>query len=106
MQDYIDLYSGPEYSLHYKYSFVLNIVYITFMFGAGMPILFPIAFIALTIFYVMEKYLLKSYYQKPPMLDHSLNEMAIKLLMIAPILYCAFGFWMFNNPQIFKNDEI
>ncbi len=40
------------------------------------------------------------------MLDNSLNDMAIKILMFAPILYCAFGFWMFNNGQIFRNDEI
>jgi hypothetical protein len=32
-----------------------NIVFITFMYGAGLPILFPIALIALIVLYIMEK---------------------------------------------------
>jgi hypothetical protein len=105
-QDYIDLYSGPEFLLHYKYSFVLNVVFVSFMFGAGMPILFPIALCNLVSLYLVEKYYLKSYYRRPPMLDDTLNDKAIKYLMFAPILYFAIGFWMFNNCQLFNNDEI
>ena len=52
---YVMLYSGPQYLLHYKYSFIMNIVFITFMFGAGMPILFPIALCSFTVFYIMER---------------------------------------------------
>lgn len=105
-QEYIDLYSGPEYFIHYRYSFVLNIVFITFMFGAGLPILFILALVALVCFYCLERLLLAWYYKKPPMFDDKLNSLAIKILMIAPILYCAFGFWMYNNPQIFTKEEV
>lgn len=40
---YRDVYSGKDYYIHYKYSNIFNIVYITFMYGVGMPILFPVA---------------------------------------------------------------
>ncbi len=53
--DYVDLYSGPEYVIHYKYSFILNVVFMTFTFGAGLPILFPIAVCSLTVLYVLER---------------------------------------------------
>lgn len=43
MQKYKDIQSGAEYVIHFKYSGILNIVYITMMYGVGMPILFPIA---------------------------------------------------------------
>jgi hypothetical protein len=43
MAAYKDLYSGAEYVIHFKYAGVLNIVYITFMYGMGMPILFVLA---------------------------------------------------------------
>ena len=43
MAAYKDLYSGAEYVIHFKYSGVLNIVYITMMYGMGMPILFVLA---------------------------------------------------------------
>ena len=53
--DYVDLYSGPEYVIHYKYSFILNVVFMTFMFGAGLPILFPLAVCSLVVLYIMER---------------------------------------------------
>jgi hypothetical protein len=43
MAAYKDLYSGADYVIHFKYSGVLNIVYITMMYGMGMPILFVLA---------------------------------------------------------------
>ncbi len=73
MQDYIDTHSGPEYLIMYRYSFVMNIVYITFMFGAGIPILFVLAFIALLFFYIFERLLLAYYYKRPIMIDEKLN---------------------------------
>jgi hypothetical protein len=53
--DYVDLYSGPEYVIHFKYSFIMNVVFMTMMFGAGLPILFPIAVCSLCVLYVMER---------------------------------------------------
>lgn len=53
MQLYINIYSGPEYMIHFKYSGILNICWITMMYGIGMPVMFPIAafsyFILLTV---------------------------------------------------------
>jgi len=40
---YKALYSGPAYVIHFKYSGILNITFITMMYGAGLPILFPLA---------------------------------------------------------------
>ena len=54
--DYVDLYSGPEYVIHYKYSFIMNVVFMTFMFGAGLPILFPLAVCSLLVLYIMERF--------------------------------------------------
>ena len=53
--DYVNLYCGPEYVIHYKYSFIMNIVFVTFMFGAGMPILFPIALLSFIVLYLVER---------------------------------------------------
>jgi hypothetical protein len=74
------------------------------MFGAGIPILFPIALLSLFVFYVFERLLVAYSYREPPLFDQSLNREVIKLLMLAPILYCAVGFWMYSNKQIFDKD--
>ncbi len=35
MQTYIDIYSGPEYLIHFKYSGILNVTFVTLMYGIG-----------------------------------------------------------------------
>ena len=37
--------------MHYKYSTLLNVVFVTMMYGLGMPILFPIACLSMVILY-------------------------------------------------------
>ena len=43
MANFKKVYGGGDYVLHFKYSGVLNVVYVTMFYGMGMPILFPIA---------------------------------------------------------------
>ena len=43
MAQYLDLYSGHEYVIHYKCAADINIVWVTMLYGVGLPILFPIA---------------------------------------------------------------
>jgi hypothetical protein len=49
--------------MHYKYSSVMNIVFITMMFGAGLPVLFPIATASLTVLFCLEKFMLYYIYK-------------------------------------------
>jgi hypothetical protein len=44
--------------IHYKYAAILNVVLIAFMFGAGLPILFPISAAAMAVLYLVEKALI------------------------------------------------
>ena len=53
---YLDLYSGPNHMIHFKYSVLLNMTYVTMMYGLGMPALFPIAAIGYFIFWLTERY--------------------------------------------------
>lgn len=43
MAQYKDLYSGSNYVIHFKCAGVINIVWVTMMYGIGLPILFPVA---------------------------------------------------------------
>ncbi len=69
VQGYINLYSGPVYLMHYKYSTILNVCFVTFMYGFGLPILFPVAILAFLILYFVEKTMLYYSYRQPPMYD-------------------------------------
>ena len=49
--------------IHYGYSTLLVIIFVTFMFGFGIPILFPIAGLTLFMLYRVEKYMLYYFYK-------------------------------------------
>lgn len=104
-QQYITLYSGPDHLMFYKYSTILNTVFVTFMYGLALPELFPIAAFTFLNLYIVEKILITYYHPKPPMYDDKLNNAAIRLLRWAPIFMMFFGYWCLGNKQIF-NDKV
>ncbi len=103
LQQYIDVNSGPEYMIHYKYSSIMMQTYVAFMYGAGLPILFPTALFGMIVLYVVERLCVAYSYKQPPMFDEKLNKSTLNILRGAPFFYLAFGFWMYSNNQIFNN---
>ena len=93
----MDLYAGPAFSLNYKYSYIMVVVYVTFLFGPGVPILFPIAYVSLLGFYVTEKLCMAYSNRIPPMFTTEANQATMKILLGAPMIYCFIGAWMFSN---------
>lgn len=100
---YLDLYTGPDYIVHYKYSGILNVTYVTMLYGLGLPMLFPIAFLSYFIFWATERYQIAYTYQLPPAMDDKMTVNAMKLLSYTPILFLFNGYWMLSNRQIFDN---
>lgn len=94
---YVELYSGPVFSIHYKYSFMLNITFVTFTYGVGLPLLFPSAAAAFLVFYVVEKSMLYYSYRQPPTYDDKLNNSVLAKLTWAPFIFLAFGYWMLSS---------
>lgn len=103
IQVYVDLYSGPIFFIHYKYSAIMNIVFVTMMYGMGIPVLFPIAAASLFVLYFIEKFMLYYVYREPPMYDEKLNTNALNILTWAPILFLSFGYWMLSSKQLLGN---
>lgn len=101
IQQYINLMSGPQFFMHYKYSTVLNTIFITMTFGAGIPELFFIASVTILNLYLLEVFLLHYIYKCPPAYDEKLNKSALRILSFAPLNLLAFGYWMLSNKQLF-----
>jgi len=97
MAGYKDLYSGAEYVIHFKYSGVLNIVYITMMYGMGMPILFVLAAFNFFNQWVCERIIVAYQMKLPPALDDKLTVNCIRMLSFAPLLLLFNGYWMLGN---------
>jgi len=97
MAAYKDLYSGQDYVIHFKYSGVLNIVYITMMYGMGMPILFVLAAFNFFNQWVCERMIVAYQMKLPPALDDKLTTNCISMLKLAPIMLLFNGYWMMSN---------
>jgi len=83
--------------MHFKYAGILSCIYVTFMYGLALPILFAYAAFTFFNYYLVEKLLITYYYQKPPVYDERLNKAAISLLKWAPLLMMFFGSWIMSN---------
>ncbi len=66
---YVEAYSGPEYLIHFRYSSILNNVFVTMMYGTALPILYPISLVAFIVLYCTERCLIFYYYKQPPSFD-------------------------------------
>ena len=63
---FIESREGPGYIMHFKFANLLNITYVTIVYGVGLPLLFPIALLSYFIFWAVERYMLAYVYQNPP----------------------------------------
>lgn len=106
MQSYVETYAGETFSLSYKYSYMLVVTFVTFLFGSGLPILFPIGLLSLIGLYLTERLMMAYSYKRPPMYGTELNTRTLQLMLGAPILYCCYAAWLFTNQQVFKNSVV
>merc|ERR1719272_2403877 len=89
--------------MNYKYSLILSTVWITFMYGVALPLLFPIAAFTFFNLLLMERLLITYFHSKPPMYDDKLNTQTLSLMKWSPIVLFAMGFWYLGQPQMFDN---
>ena len=106
IQAYINSYAGPVYMMHFKYSALLNIIFVTMTYGFGIPILFPIAAFAILVLYLVEKTMLYYAYRLPPMYDERLSQSVLGALNYAPLFFLGFGYWMASNKQMLSNQNL
>ena len=55
--------------MHFKYSSIMVQIFVSFMYGMNLPLLFPIALFGIFNMLVVEKLCLAYYYKQPPMYD-------------------------------------
>ena len=56
ISQYVELYAGPHYDIGFRYSEIHNICSICFLYGAGIPILFPLGLISIWIIHIIDRY--------------------------------------------------
>lgn len=97
IQEFIEIYSGPEFFIYHKYSYILTVVFVAFMFGPLMPCLFLIALASLFCQYTVEQLAMAYAYRKPPMYDGQINDHILKFLSFASPFYALMAIWVYSN---------
>ena len=82
---------------------MLTLTWVTFLFAPGMPILFPIALLAMIFLYTSNQIMLAKVCKRPPAYDESMTKVTLKLLKMAPLLYALMGAYLYSNQQTFYN---
>ena len=98
-----ELYNGDEFEIHYQYSGIIVICWVTFMFGPGLPILFPIGLFGLIVLYCTSRIQLAYFSKRPPAYGLEMSQIVIKMLRIPPLLYVFTGIWLYSNQQVFED---
>jgi hypothetical protein len=79
------------------------VLLVTFIFGAGIPIMFIIALAYIVVNEMCLRYQLAYHFRKPFNYSNELNDMFMKFCAILPVFYSAFGFYMYSSRQIYDN---
>jgi len=89
--------------MHVKESGLLLIVFVSCMYGVGMPLLFPVAAFNFFNQYTCERIVAAYFSKLPPSLDDKLTNNLIAKMKWAPLIMLFNGYWMLSNQQIFNN---
>jgi len=97
MAAYKKLWSGGDYVIHFKQSGLLLIVFVSCMYGVGMPLLFPVASWNFFNQYLCERIMACYQVKLPPSLDDKLTNNLIAMMYFAPFFMLTNGYWMISN---------
>ena len=99
--DYNDLYTGPEFGIAYSYATMLTITFVVMTFSAGMPLLYPMAFLYYLFCYWFDKYLILNFYRKPMTFNEMVPVVSTLSFKYPILLHCIVGITMLSSREIF-----
>lgn len=98
--DYEDVNTGNEFMLEFRYSNILSILAVIFMYSSSMPILYVFGMVYFFITYWIDKVLLFRYYKKPVMFDSYIARKSLSWFKYILLLHCLGFLIMFSNSEI------
>ena len=99
-----NVYLGPPFRLNYRYTQLLVIFFICWMYAVSMPILPIIGFISFYGSYWIDKYLFCNFYRIPPKYSDKIGSRSTSLIGYAIILHIIMSCWMLGTNQIFLGE--
>lgn len=96
-------FTGYNFALAIRYPEMMNTLFTTLLYCAGMPYLLPMAAGSFLLSYWIDKVLLLRFYEKPPSYDENLARHAMSWMPYALLMHLGTAFWMFGEDTITKS---
>ncbi|KAL4456640.1 hypothetical protein ABPG74_000747 [Tetrahymena malaccensis] len=101
LNEWVEFYTGPEFMISFRYSQILGICFIGMLYSGGIPILYFISLLHLTVLYWLDKVFLFKVCKIPPNFDQQMATMARTMLYLVPFLHTIFSIYIYGNTDIF-----
>eukprot|EP00397_Hematodinium_sp_SG-2012_P005840 GEMP01005864.1.p1 GENE.GEMP01005864.1~~GEMP01005864.1.p1 ORF type:complete len:645 (+),score=98.37 GEMP01005864.1:250-1935(+) len=101
--DLNNLYTWPQFQLAVRLAGLLNVMFSTMLYSAGLPFLSISAMITFFLVYFCDKFLLLRASKMPPAYDQTIILVFKQVLPFACFLHSAFAIYMFGNKNLFPS---
>jgi len=102
---YENVYTGPEFIIDFRYSQMLTLTFVCFLYSGGMPFLYVTTLAQFVITYFFDKLFLLRISRLPKNYDENLETVVRMTLYCILVLHLVFSIFMFGNPQIFDQTQ-
>eukprot|EP00397_Hematodinium_sp_SG-2012_P004434 GEMP01004446.1.p1 GENE.GEMP01004446.1~~GEMP01004446.1.p1 ORF type:complete len:860 (+),score=85.48 GEMP01004446.1:197-2776(+) len=103
--DLNQLYTWPNFQLATRLAGLLNVMFSTMLYSAGVPLLSIIATVTIFLVFFCDKFLLLRASKMPPVYDQSLLLVFKELFPLACFLHATFAIYMFGHSLVFPSDS-
>lgn len=93
---------GPYADYSLRYAQLFNVLFVTFCFASGLPIMIYIATASFFVSYWSDKILFLRYYRLPPQFNAKIQKVMSNLMPLALAIHLGFGVWQYSNAQYFS----
>jgi hypothetical protein len=95
------LYENPDFTLAANCGQLLNTMFCTLIYSAGLPLLLPFATITVFLVYWCDKFVLLRGSKRTPAFDQSVVEMVVWWIVVVVLVHAGFAIWMYGMADIF-----
>jgi len=104
-KDYKELYTGTDFLIDGRIAQILMLLFINFMYGAGIPLLYPVTLLTVIFIYWVDKVLFLKLYKLPKNFDEKIQETVRLTLEFLLLIHISFAIWTYGSPDIFGNEN-
>jgi hypothetical protein len=94
-------FRGPSFDISDSLAQALVVVFTTYTYSAGMPMLIIICFVSLMLTFWCKKVLILRHNRTPPVYSYNLNTRLVLFLPLAVVFHCLFATLAYSSSDVF-----